>query len=55
MLLEIKENKIYNRKDFDMRILKKKKLGNLETYLIFLSCIYLGLIGYKTLLSIFFS
>ena len=38
-----------------MKILKKKKLGNLEVYIIFLGCIYAGFIGYKSLLSILFT
>ena len=35
-----------------MKILKKKKLGTLEIYVIFLSCIYAGFIGYKSLLNV---
>jgi len=38
-----------------MKILKKKKLGTLEVYFIFLGCIYLGFIGYKSLLNILFT
>ena len=38
-----------------MRILKKKRLGTLEVYIIFLSCIYLGFIAYKSLLGILFT
>ena len=38
-----------------MKILKKKTLGIFEVYLILLSCIYAGFIGYKFLLSILFS
>ncbi|ABV51217.1 Hypothetical protein P9215_16041 [Prochlorococcus marinus str. MIT 9215] len=35
-----------------MKILKKKRLGTLEVYIIFLSCIYAGIIGYKSLLNV---
>jgi len=35
-----------------MKILKKKRLGTMEVYVIFLSCIYAGVIGYKSLLSV---
>jgi len=35
-----------------MKILKKKRLGTFEVYFIFLSCIYAGFIGYKSLLNI---
>jgi len=38
-----------------MKILKKKKLGNFEVYVIFLSCIYAGFIGYKSLLKALFT
>jgi len=38
-----------------MKILKKKSLGILEVYVIFLSCIYAGFIGYKSLLSTLFT
>ena len=38
-----------------MKILKKKKLGILEVYFVFLSCIYAGVIGYKSLLNILFT
>jgi len=38
-----------------MKILKKKKLGSLEVYIIFLSCIYAGFIGYKSLLKVLFT
>ncbi len=38
-----------------MKILKKKTLGIFEVYLIFLSCIYAGYIGYKSLLSLLFT
>ena len=35
-----------------MKTLKKKRLGTLEVYVIFLSCIYVGFIGYKSLLNV---
>ncbi len=35
-----------------MKILKKKKLGTIEVYIIFLGCIYAGFIGYKSLLNV---
>ncbi len=35
-----------------MKILKKKTLGIFEVYLIFISCLYAGFIGYKSLLGI---
>ena len=35
-----------------MKILKKKRLGIFEVYLIFFACIYIGFIGYKSLLNI---
>ena len=38
-----------------MKILKKKRLGTLEVYVIFFSCIYAGFIGYKSLLSVLFT
>ena len=38
-----------------MKILKKKKLGNLEVYVIFLGCIYAGFICYKSLLNVLFT
>ena len=38
-----------------MKILKKKKLGTIEVYFIFLSCIYAGVIGYKSLLNVLFT
>ena len=38
-----------------MKILKKKKLGALEVYFIFLGCIYAGFIGYKSLLNVLFT
>jgi len=38
-----------------MKILKKKRLGALEVYVIFLSCIYAGFIGYKSLLNVLFA
>ena len=38
-----------------MKILKKKKVGTLEVYVIFLSCIYTGFIVYKSLLNTLFT
>jgi len=38
-----------------MKILKKKKLGTLEVYVIFLSCIYAGFLGYKSILNVLFT
>ena len=38
-----------------MKILKKKRLGAFEVYVIFLSCIYAGFIGYKSLLNVLFT
>ena len=38
-----------------MKILKKKKLGTLEVYVILLSCVYAGFIGYKSLLKVLFT
>ena len=38
-----------------MKILKKKRLGVFEVYVIFLSCIYAGFIGYKSLLNVLFT
>ncbi len=38
-----------------MKILKKKKLGTIEVYIIFLSCIYAGVLGYKSLLNVLFT
>ena len=52
MLLKKTFNKLILETLFNMKILKKKKLGIFEVYLIFLSCIYAGFIGYKSLLSI---
>ena len=37
-----------------MKILKKKKLGTVEIYFVFLSCIYAGFIAYKALLNVLF-
>ena len=37
-----------------MKILKKKNIGILEVYVIFISCIYVGFIGYKSLLNFLF-
>jgi len=38
-----------------MKILKKKRLGTLEVYVIFISCIYVGFIGYKSILNVLFT
>jgi len=38
-----------------MKILKKKKLGTLEVYVVFIGSIYLGFIGYKSLLNVLFT
>ena len=38
-----------------MKTLKKKRLGTLEVYVIFFSCIYAGFIGYKSLLNVLFT
>ncbi len=54
MLLKKTINKITLDKILNMRILKKKTLGIFEVYLIFLSCLYAGFIGYKSLLNICF-
>ena len=54
MLKEITLNKIKLKTQF-MKILMKKKLGMLEVYVIFLSCIYAGYIGYKSLLNLLFT
>ena len=37
-----------------MKILKKKKLGTIEVYLIFFGCIYFGYLGYQALLNVLF-
>ncbi len=55
MLIEIRLNKIILYTLRIMKILKKKRLGTLEVYVIFLSCIYAGFISYKFLLSVLFS
>jgi len=55
MLIEIRLNKIILSTPIKMKILKKKKLGTLEVYVIFLSCIYAGFIGYKSLLNVLFT
>ena len=55
MLIEIRFNKIILLDKRIMKILKKKKLGILEVYIIFLSCIYAGFIGYKSLLNVLFT
>ena len=55
MLIEKTINKIILETLFNMKVLKKKKLGILEVYLILLSCIYAGFIGYKSLLNILFT
>ena len=52
MLLEKTINKIILETFSTMKILKKKKLGIFEVYLIFLTCLYAGFISYKSLLSI---
>ena len=33
-----------------MKILKRKKLGTIEVYVILLSCIYVGFMSYKSLI-----
>ena len=38
-----------------MKTLKKKRIGTLEVYVIFLSCIYASFIGYKSLLNVLFT
>jgi len=38
-----------------MKILKKKRLGTFEVYVIFLSCFYAGFIGYKSLSNVLFT
>ncbi len=55
MLIKIKLNKITLETLKTMKILKKKTLGTLEVYFIFLSCIYAGFIGYKSLLNVLFT
>ena len=55
MLIDIKFNKIILERLRIMKILKKKKLGTLEVYIIFLSCIYAGYIGYKSILNVLFT
>ena len=55
MLIEIRLNKIILLTLRKMKILKKKRLGTIEVYFIFLSCIYVGFIGYKSLLNILFT
>ena len=55
MLIEITLNKIILLILRTMKILKKKSLGTFEVYVILLSCIYAGFIGYKSLLNILFS
>jgi len=52
MLIDIRLNKITLWTLKKMKSLKKKRLGTLEVYVIFLSCIYAGFIGYKSLLSL---
>ena len=52
MLKEIKLNKFIIYIVGLMKILKKKGLGTFEVYVIFLSCIYAGFIGYKALLNV---
>ena len=55
MLIEKTTNKIILETLFNMKVLKKKTLGILEVYLIFLSCLYAGFISYKSLLNILFT
>ena len=55
MLIKIKLNKIPLYTFKKMKTLKKKRLGTLEVYVIFLSCIYAGFIGYKSLLNVLFT
>mgnify|MGYP001166550316 CR=1 FL=1 len=55
MLLDITINKIYYINFYNMKILKKKTLGTLEVYIIFVSCISAGFMGYKSLLNMLFS
>ena len=55
MLIEKTNPKIILETLSNMKVLKKKTLGILEVYLIFLSCIYAGFIGYKSLLNILFT
>ena len=55
MLIEIRLNKIILYTLRIMKILKKKRLGAFEVYVIFLSCIYAGFIGYKSLLNVLFT
>jgi len=55
MLIKIKLNKITLSTLKIMKTLKKKRLGTLEVYVIFLSCIYAGFIGYKSLLNVLFT
>ncbi|KGF96535.1 hypothetical protein EU95_0420 [Prochlorococcus marinus str. MIT 9201] len=38
-----------------MKILKKKRLGAWEVYVIFLSCIYAGFVVYKSISNVFFT
>ncbi len=55
MLLKKPINKLILDIVLSMKALKKKILGTFEVYLIFLSCLYAGYIGYKSLLSILFT
>ena len=55
MLTKIKLNKITLETLKRMKTLKKKRLGTLEVYVIFLGCIYAGYIVYKSLLSVLFT
>ena len=55
MLLKKTINKIYFINVLNMKILKKKTLGTFEVYLILLSCIYAGFMGYKSLVNILFT
>ena len=36
-----------------MRILKKKSLGLVEVYIVFISCMFIGYLGYLTLINEF--
>jgi len=55
MLIKIKLNKITLYTLKKMKTLKKKRLGTWDVYVIFLSCIYAGFIGYKSLLNVLFT
>jgi len=55
MLIKIKLNKITLEPFKTMKTLKKKTLGTLEVYVIFLSCIYAGFIVYISLFNVLFN